>query len=164
MILLKIFDVKEMMAHLLLRESFDTFLLEEANITKIAKMEIKGRRNREWFDWEEGMPELPGHLYWKEAKPFCYNYIKGKKTPAIFTISLKLTEKEAQVYAIDASLAKAMKEQQTDVLLHFRYEKDELSVITGTSAYTFTMDRRVEFAWDSAVKDIMKKLGIGYEF
>ena len=57
-----------------------------------------------------------------------------------------------------------MKEQQTDVLLHFRYEKDELSVITGTSAYTFTMDRRVEFAWDSAVKDIMKKLGIGYEF
>ena len=58
MILLKIFDLNEMMAHLLLRESFDTFLLEEANITTFAKMEIKGRRNREWFDWEEGMPEI----------------------------------------------------------------------------------------------------------
>ena len=56
-----------------------------------------------------------------------------------------------------------MREQQTDVLLHFRYEKDVLSVVSGTSSQTFTMDKSVEFAWDSEVKSMLKKLGIGFE-
>lgn len=163
MILLNIFDIKEMMAYLLLRDSFDGFLLEEVSITTFAKMEIKGRRNREWFEREETEAELPDHLYWKEAKPFCYSYIKGKKTPAFFTISLKLTGKEAQEVLSDSSLHRMMLEQQTDVMLHFRYEKDTLSVVSGTSAHTFTMDKSVEFAWDSEVRAILKKLKIGFE-
>ena len=56
-----------------------------------------------------------------------------------------------------------MREQQTDVLLHFRYEKDVLSVVSGTSSQTFTMDKSVEFAWDSEVKSMLKELGIGFE-
>lgn len=41
MILLNIFDIKDMMAHLLLAESFDSYLLEEAAVTTFAKMEMK---------------------------------------------------------------------------------------------------------------------------
>lgn len=163
MILLNIFDIKETMAQLLLRDSFDSFLLEEVSITTFAKMEIKGRRNREWFEQDEAEKELPDRLYWKEVKPFCYSYIKGKKTPAFFTVSLKLTEKEAAAVCFDASLVRIMKEQQTDVLLHFRYEKEALLVVSGTAAHTFTMDKSVEFAWDSEVKVMLKKLGIGFE-
>lgn len=163
MILLNIFDIKETMAHLLIRESFDVFLLEKVSITTFAKMEIQGRRNSEWFEQDETEAVLPDHLYWKEAKPFCYSYIKGKKTPAFFTVSLKLTEKEAQAVLPDSSLFQIMKEKQTDVLLHFRYEKDNLSIVSGTFSQTFMMDKSVEFAWDSEVKTILKKLGVGFE-
>ena len=163
MILLNIFDIKETMAHLLIRESFDVFLLEKVSITTFAKMEIQGRRNGEWFERDDTEAEFPDHLYWKEAKPFCYSYITGKKTPAFFTVSLKLTENEAQAVIPDSSLFQMMREQQTDVLLHFRYEKDVLSVVSGTSSQTFTMDKSVEFAWDSEVKSMLKKLGIGFE-
>ena len=39
MILLNIFDVKDMMTHLLLAESFDEYFLEEAVVTTFAKMD-----------------------------------------------------------------------------------------------------------------------------
>lgn len=163
MILLNIFDIKDTMAHLLLKESFDAYLLEEACVTTFAKMEMKGRRNQEWYDLEKEESKLPEHLYWREVKPFIYAYIKGKRTPSFFTISLKLTENEVQSVFEGQELYQMMKVQQTDVLLHFRFEKGKLSVITGTSSRMFTMDKSVEFAWDNAVRVFFKKLGVGYE-
>ena len=106
MILLNIFDIKDMMAHLLLAESFDSYLLEEAAVTTFAKMEMKGRRNMEWYDLEEQRESLPDHLYWKEAKPVIYAYIKGKRTPHSFhslRASSRLTRKKFFRKTISAS-------------------------------------------------------------
>lgn len=163
MILLNIFDIKDTMAHLLLKESFDVCLLEEACVTTFATMEIQGRRNMEWYDLENEESKLLEHLYWREVKPFIYTYIKGKRTPSFFAISLKLTENEVQSVFEEQELYRMMKAQQTDVLLHFRFEKGKLSVITGISSRIFTMDKSIEFAWDNAVREFFKKLGVGYE-
>lgn len=163
MILLNIFDVKDTMAHLLLQKSFDGYLLEEACVTTFAKMELKGRRNQEWYEEQQGEEKLPQQIYWGEAKPFLYTYIKGKKTPASFSVSLKLTFREAESISAGQELCQMMRAQQTDVLLHFRFERGKLSVITGTASHDFRMDKSVEFAWDSAVRGIFKGLGVGYE-
>lgn len=160
MILLNIFDVKDMMAHLLLAESFDDYLLEEATVTTFAKMELKGQRNREWYDSEEDA-FMPDHLYWKEAKPVVYAYIKGRRTPHSFAISLKLADKEAG-RLLNGGTGQ-IPAGEMDFLLHFRFQKGKLSVVTGTSYRNFTMDKRGEFAWDSGVKKLLRQLKISYE-
>ena len=163
MILLNIFDVKDMMAGLLLSESFDDYFLEEVNVTTFAKMKINGRRNKEWYDSEDGELSPPDQLYWKEVKPIVFAYIKGKRTPHSFSISLKLSDK----MACDI-LGEQLAEQMIDgaglrLLLHFRFEKGKLSVVTGTSYETFMMDKRGDFAWDSGVKKLLQQMRISFE-
>lgn len=161
MILLKIFDIKDTMAHLLLKESFDGCFLEEAQVTTVAKMNLSGRRNPRWYD--EDAKQYPDLLYWREARPFVFDYIKGKKTPSFFVISLKIPYEEAVKLIDDKTLLQEVQTQQTELLLHFRFEKDNLSVVTGTSQKEFTMDKRAEIAWDMAVPALFKRMHITYE-
>ena len=163
MILLNIFDVKETMSHLLLRESFDEYLLEEVSVTTVAALKIQGRRNAAWYDEKEEAQALPDHLYWKEVKGFIFSYIKGKKTPTSFTVTLKLTAEEMAGIMPQADLAQLLQKQSTQVMLQFRFEKGKLSVVTGTVSSVFTMDKSVSIAWDNVVKDIFKGFHIGYE-
>lgn len=163
MILLNIFDVKDLMAALLLSESFDHYLLEEVDVTTFAKIEISGRRNKEWYDSEDGELSLSEQLYWKEVKPVVFAYIKGKKTPHSFAISLKLPDEMAR-----SVLGEQLSEQMIDgaglkLLLHFRFEKGKLSVVTGTSYESFVMDKRADFAWDSGVKKLLQQMKISFE-
>ncbi len=160
MISLNIFDVKDMMTHLLLAESFDEYFLEEAVVTTFAKMEIMGRRNKEWYDLEENLPE---HLYWKEVKPVIYAYIKGKKTPHSFSISLKAADETACRLLGGSQADRMLVGQGMKFLLHFRFERGKLSLVTGTFYENFTMDKRGEFAWDNGVKKLLGQLKISYE-
>lgn len=163
MIVLKIFDVKDMMSYLLLEESFDGYFLEEVSVTTYAKLKLQGKRNRAWYDTEKGEKGPPKLLYWKEAKPLIYSYIKGKKTPHSFMISLKLTEEEISRLLGNQLFALFVEEQGMECLLHFRFEKGNLFVVTGTSYQNFTMDKRGEFAWDNSVKGLLRQMKISFE-
>ncbi len=160
MILIKIFDIKETMAWLLIKDGFDRLLLEEAHVMTFAKLSMGGRRNLEWYDGEERerYPDMPEHIYWKEAKPTLFSYIKGKKTPSQFQISLRLTREEAV-----RRLGERMAGQDVDFLLHFRFENGNLSAVTGCSYRVFTMDKQAEFAWDGVAQDMLRELQIGFE-
>lgn len=160
MIRFEIFDVKDTMAHLLLRESFDNYLLEEAKVTTIGTMQLFGRRNREWFEETEDMPY---HLYWKEMKSHFLSYIKGKRTPSSFTITLKISKKEARELFGSEKLLQEMEANDVDLLLHFRYERGKLSLVTGVSYYEFSFDKQVEFTWDAITEKLLKSLKISYE-
>lgn len=163
MIVLKILDIKDMMAHLLLAESFDEYFLEEVSVTTFARLELQGRRNKEWYDMEKGEKSPPKLLYWKEAKPLIYSYIKGKRTPHSFMVSLKAAEEEVSRRLGDALAALFVKEQGMECLLHFRFEKGNLFVVTGTSFQNFTMDKRGEAAWDNSVKGLLQQMKISFE-
>jgi len=164
MILLNIFDIKKTMAYLLLRDTFDQYLLEEATVTTFATLKISGRRNAEWYDTDGERWDVPELLRWGEAKPFFYEYIKGKKTPSCFQVSLKLTGQQTEKMDGLQGLGKLMCEKRTDVLLHFRFEKGRLIAVTGTSSHEFTMDQSVGQAWDSTLKELFwHTLGIGCE-
>lgn len=162
MILLKIFDVKDLMAALLLSEYFDSYILEEASVTTFAKMEISGRRNKEWYDSEEEAV-LTEQLSWKEVRPVIFSYIKGKKTPHSFSISLKLPEPLARNVLGEALAAQMMDAAGLKLLIRFRFEKGGLSVITGTSYESFVMDKRADFAWDNGIKMLLRQMKISFE-
>ena len=73
MILLNILDVKDTMSHLLLKDSFDEFYLEDAYILTYAGLSVSGKRNRNWYDSdEEKMTEL---IRWCEIKKVVFEYI-----------------------------------------------------------------------------------------
>lgn len=160
MILLRIFDIKDTMTWLLMKDGFDKLLLEEAQVTTFARLTIEGRRNMAWYDREERERDsaLPEYIYWKEVKPLLFSYIKGKKTPGYFQISLRLSGEEAV-----RRMGEQAGMQDVDFLLHFRFEQGKLSLVTGCSYHTFTMDKQAEFAWDEAVQGMLRELHIGFE-
>ena len=68
MLSLKINDIKITMAHLLLRETFDEFLLEESKVVTFAMFEINGKRNLNWYDDDE----KENHFYTGERQGIFY--------------------------------------------------------------------------------------------
>lgn len=161
MILLNILDVKDTMSHLLLKDSFDEFYLEDAYILTYAGLSVSGKRNRNWYDSdEEKMTEL---IRWCEIKKVVFEYIKGKKTPAVMKISLKADENIINNFLADTGCYEKVKEYRPDLYMQIRYEKESLKMVTGISFKEFIMDKTIENAWDEAVKKWIKSLGITCE-
>ena len=83
-------DVKVFMSHLLVKNSFDNFLIEEATITTFNTFTIDGHIVKDFYSPEEydalDSKELS---YWRTIKPICYDLIKGNKTPLRFKFILK---------------------------------------------------------------------------
>ena len=75
MIVFKILDTKDMMSHLLLKETFDNWFLVEAQVTTFARLGIAGRRNRNWYDQENDQTDLIG---WEKCDRSCFNIFVGK--------------------------------------------------------------------------------------
>ena len=149
MLSLKINDIKITMAHLLLRETFDEFLLEESKVVTFAMFEINGKRNLNWYDDDEKENQLSELLYWGEARDFLFDYIKGKKTPEYILA-------ESGVFSRYLS-------EQPDLYLQIRYEKGELTMVTGITHREFTMDKTLDRGWDDAIREWIRTLKISVE-
>lgn len=162
MILLEISDIKLAMAHLLVRGSFDLFYLDSAELTTFVTMSLRGHRNYSWYDSDEQQenPSLSEWVRWSEVKPTVFSYIKGTKTPDTMKIILKADSDWARSKLAQKGLESRYQQQHPELLIHFRYEKETLSVITGVSYTEFTMDKQIEFAWDEIVSHYFRHLGI----
>lgn len=164
MILLKITDIKSAMAHLLVRGSFDTFYLDSADVTTFVNLSMRGRRNRMWYDSDvqEENGSLSELVRWEEIKSMIFSFIKGDRTPTTMKIALKADDEWAENMLKTSGLAGKYLEQKPDLFVHFRYEQNRLCVVTGISYRQFTMDKQIEFAWDEAVRQYFRQLGIAF--
>lgn len=160
MIVFKILDTKDMMSHLLLKETFDKWFLVEAQVTTFAHLTISGRRIKNWYDQKEDLTDL---ICWEEMRPFLFQYIRGKRTPEVFTFSLKLSEEAAKTWIREEGLYQRIRDKKVELLLQFRYEKDSLHLVTGISQLEFTMDKHDENSWDLLVPQILKALKISFD-
>ena len=163
MIALKILDVKEFMSKLLVKGTFDNFLLSEAELLAGCTYTINGRRNKEWYSTEE-FSELLEKEYMRleEQRPFLYQLIKGKKTPQSMKLVLLLSEENKK-----RILERIKREQEADTIeglfLNIRYEKGEVKLITGSSMRVFTMDKTIEREWDDNLKVFLRHHEIPFE-
>lgn len=171
---IKIIDIKMTMAMLLLKDAFDEFFLEEAEALTYAKIVLNGKRNKNWYLGENAgekneesdgkSDDFSGLVKWKEVKHIFFEYIKGKKTPDIFKVSLKADDKIAGMFLADSGFYEKYVQEKPELHMQFRFEKGELYVITGIYSQIFTLDKSVENAWDEAVKRWFQKNKIGIEF
>ena len=95
MLACKIKDIKSFTSKLLVKEDFDKFAVSEAVIMTYNSLIVDGHLRKEHFSDEE-WEALSGERFsmWETIKPFCFQAIKGKKTPESFKIVLLLSETE----------------------------------------------------------------------
>lgn len=145
---------KPSMSHLLLKDTFDQFSFIEGEITTFNKFTIDGYLQKDFFD------EKPEHSYthWKDVREFCFQIIRGKRTPLNFKIILSLAPENFNIFLASQSITGFRPEDIQGMYLNFSYDGKNLMCITGISTKTFTMDKSLERAWDEAAQKKMLEL------
>ena len=140
----------EYLKELFEKEKYDSFYLYEARVKTKLDYYVNGRLNREYFDTEE-QADLPEYVEWKDIKQIVYSYIKGKRLPIGFKIIL-MFNRENISRLLEMNNLPVKTEDVSALFMNVVYEREALSVTTGTSLKIFTMDKTLEHVWDDTVK------------
>ena len=164
MIALEIADIKECMAHLLLRETFDHFEFISGTITTFNTFHLDGYLKKDFFDTEEALSRFSSREYslWKEVRTLCYTIIKGKKTPLGFKFVFCLSGENTSRLLVQEGLSFSS-EDVRGLYLNLSFDGSTLHCVTGTSMNTFTMDKSLEHAWDTMVQRFFKQKQMPFE-
>ncbi len=158
----QLIEKKEFM-HLLLRTGlFDNFLLAEAAIRTSINYEIDGHLNKGFFTEEElEQNHLEGldYMPYGQVRPFCYELIKGRRTPSYFKFVLMLSP---------ANLSNTVKASGTPVspadisaaFFNILFQNNQLMLTTGISYRTFVLDNSFEKEWEKFTIQFLKKNSI----
>ncbi len=145
------------MTKLLLRDTFDAFLLSEATITTYATFQVDGVFHPEYFKEEEKSAEQEsGYSSWKRVKPFFYALTKGNHPPLHFRIVLRLSGQAAAKLASQNGVT-IPKEQIDGIFLNLSFDGRNLMCTSGTSIKVFTTDRSLEQSWDDSLERFLRK-------
>lgn len=161
---LQITSMKQFMNHLLVADTFDPFLLEEAAIGTGCTFHIDGHVNRDFYAGDEDTaPDIPYELRpWSELKGLCFDLIKGRRTPLFFRFVLHLMPEKAAALLekegcdVEISQIKAL-------ALNIRYDGSKAVLTTATAFHTFLLSKEPDAIWDRALKKYLDGKGIGYE-
>ena len=165
MLAIQIKDVKTFMSKLLSGNTFDSFLLEEAQIHTFNTFTIDGHQNRDFYTKEElEDPELFQYEYseWKNMKTICFQIIKGKKVPTFMKIILH--QKPEYVYTIlEEGGALEFSDTLKALVVTIRFDVNGLLITTGTSFSTFIMDKTPDLLWDNRFRKFLAEQEIEFE-
>lgn len=158
-------DQKQFMNQLLKSELFDHFLLAEATIHGAISYSVDGHINREFFDAEEldaltadGSEYLP----FSHFRPICYELIRGKHTPLymkfVFLLSPANAAKTLAVTDTGFSV-----EDVSGIFLNLTFRDGVMTLTTGVSYRTFTLDHSFDAAWDALAAKFLSNHGISFD-
>lgn len=165
MLALHITSMKQFMNQLLVSDTFDIFLLEEAVIQTANTYTIDGYMNKEFYGKEELESGLiPDYEYspWSTMKGLCFQLIKGKRTPLSFKFVFHLKPALAdrllaqRECSVDPALVKAL-------VMTIRYDGTKAVITTGCAYHTFVMSKEPETIWDQALLKLLSNKEIPYE-
>ncbi|MCD8018089.1 MAG: DUF5721 family protein [Clostridiales bacterium] len=159
MISLSIIDIKNFMAHLLSKDTFDRFYLVEASIKKEISYHIDGHLNMDFFDTGEGDKPDRSYCLWKDTRPLVYAILKGKRLPLGCKIVLGLP-KATVAFLIKESQGSFREEDIDGIYLNILYDPTSLTLTTGISYRTFSLDKSLEQNVDDHIKKYLKSRGI----
>lgn len=165
MIALTILDQKDFMNRLLLGDLFDAFWLSEASITTYNTFTIDGTLHKDFFEApvQEALERSRRTCsLWKEIKPFCFSFMKGKHTPLHFKIVFQLSRINTD-RAVEKSGVPLNCDDVSGLYLNLQYNGSILTCTTGTSLRIFTMDKTFDTVWDNMVLTFFKQHGIAFE-
>lgn len=152
-------DIKKFMNCLLVKETFDNFLLEEATITTYNTFTVDGHIQSDFYSADE-LEALPDKTLatWGMLKPHCFNLIKGSKLPLRFKIVLKASASYTEKLLNENPCGLSLKDIG-GLYINIRYDSKRtlsgeetgaasLDCISMASLNIFSMDKTLEKAWD----------------
>lgn len=163
MLAIKIFDTKEFMNLLLRSTVFDSFLLYEAIVKTNVTYEIKGKIHKDFYDsLEEELQSKEEYTYWKIQKPHIFQWMKGKRTPLFFKISMLLSKEQLNHFLLKSNLP-INEDMIRGLFFHIQYDGNTIFLHDGVSFQTFTMDKSLEHTWSESLRSFLKQHSIAYE-
>lgn len=161
---LQITSMKQFMNHLLVADTFEPFLLEEAVIGAACTYHIDGHVNREFYSQDEDDLEKDAYEFrpWGKLKGLCFDLIKGRRTPLFFRFVLHLMpDKAAELLEkencdIEPSQVKAL-------VLTIRYDGAKATLTTGTALHSFHLSKMPDSIWDKALQKYLDGKGIAWQ-
>lgn len=165
MLSLKINDIKSFMNQLLLTDTFDHLETAEVIITTFNTFSINGKIKKEFFDnpRDVSSEEEPSeYSLWKELRPYCYQVIRGKRTPVSFKIILQLSSKEKQALLQKGDLS-ADSTESGGFYLNIQYKNQTLFCTTGIGFQTFLLNSPLKELWDLTILDFFRSRKIPFE-
>lgn len=167
MIVLETKATKNFMKSLLTDELFDSFLVEEAVIRTYNTFHIDGHLIKEFYSSEElealeNSKKSTDFSYWGDVRPFCFQLIKGKKTPVSFKVVLHATPWLIGKIAANPECGVAANLIRS-LVLNIRYDNGKVTCMTGSSLTTFIMDKSVEKLWDNFIRQWLSRVGLDFE-
>lgn len=140
-------EVKPFMAGLLQGQLFHGWQLRGAALGLISRIEIEGNVNSDYLTDEEKKTRTSPYLLWEEIQPKIRGLIQGGHTPSSLNIILAVSPE--RVPDIAAPFVDSF-------LLNIRFEAGKLTLVTGLSTNTFSMDKTPEHLWDEKIPVYMK--------
>ena len=153
-------DIKKFMNCLLVKETFDHFLIEEATVTTYNTFTIDGHIQSDFYS-EDELATLPDKTLstWAVIKPHCFNFIKGSKLPLRFKIVLKASTSYTEKLLNENPCGFSLNDVG-GLYINIRYDSKRnlsgedtgnasLDCISMASLNIFTMDKTLEKAWDN---------------
>ncbi len=152
---MKQFEIEEtgkFMSELLTGERYDSFYLFEARIKTGIDYNINGKINKDFFDSDDrDIMAAEEYIDWKNIKPTVYELIKGDKLPLSLKLILMFNRENITRLAEMNNLP--ISENDIGALFfNVLYEKGKLTVTTGTSVKTFSLDKTLDHVWDDTVE------------
>ena len=137
-------SIKPFMAKLFQGTEFSGFEVRKIEIKTITKFSIDGQL-------ETTEEEAPVQFCtWAQLQPYALNIIKGSVKPRAIKIIFALGQTEMQSHfaehANDASL-----------FLNIAFDGDKITLTTGYSQKTFTLDKTINTAWDAYITQFLAK-------
>ena len=140
MIALNIPDVKVFMAKLLREGTFDSFELRSLIIDSFARFEINGAAPTK----EEGF------CTWGTMRKYAFDIIKGESAPRAVKA----------VLGLNAEKVRAGFPNSAALFVNIIFEGGKITLITGQSPKSFSLDKSDEEKWDGAVRVFLTKNNI----
>lgn len=159
MLSMQVADIKNFMAHLLSKDSFDSFYLIEATIKMGVTYQIEGRLNKDFYDTDTEQGLNRDYCYWKEIRGRVFDMIKGKRLPLSCKIILGLP-KPSLAWLIGHSGTSCRAEDVNGAFINILYDPKNLLVTTGISYSVFSLDKTLDYAFDDYAAAFLKKRGI----
>ncbi len=163
MININISDTKKFVKKLLMEETFDTFLLVEANVKGGVNYHISGHINKDFFDNDElaAMTSVD-YSTWSTIRPHIFNVIKGKKQPLSFKIVFILSNSNIESIIEKNNLPLSI-DDIANLTLNIYFDGTNMTATTITSLKNFSFDKTLEHIWDKNVLAFFKYNEILFE-
>ena len=162
-------NIKSFMNSLLVGDTFDKFLLEEASITTFNTFTIDGHLQKDFYS-EDELTTLPDSSLstWVNIKPICFNLIKGSKLPLRFKIVLKASSSYTEKLLSENPCGLSLKDVG-GLYINIRYDSKHglsgeevntaaLDCISMASLNIFSMDKTLEKAWDEVCEKYIGRM------